>query len=205
MTPRVLGRVRNIHKEAWLSATTDQRGAASTELLHYLALHQCDHRFFCTVEKARIFHATMDGSKLKNAVLPRSRNCPATSLDSTRCAAIDQPVIDNTTQFETGAACTVPAAAATMSPTGSAAEPATASRYWSALRFTSFDVLAASAPSSTVVSRQVPWSFGGSATWTAHALWMSRVRVPRTPQRVPPSEWKSTTSSRHVVTPSWFC
>ena len=43
-------------------------GVASTELSNYLCLHHRDLNFTKTVEKARIFHSTMEGSKTKKAV-----------------------------------------------------------------------------------------------------------------------------------------
>jgi len=67
--------LRILHKEAWPSATTDQRdaalkrrfedGVASTELSQYLRLHHRDSDFAQTVQKARIYHSTMDVGKKK--------------------------------------------------------------------------------------------------------------------------------------------
>jgi len=67
--------LRILHKEVWPSATADQRdaalkrrfedGVASTELSQYLRLHQRDSDFAQTVQKACIYHSTMDISKKK--------------------------------------------------------------------------------------------------------------------------------------------
>ena len=67
--------LRILHKEAWPTATTDQRdaalkrrfedGVASTELSQYLRLHHRDLDFAQTVQKARIFHSTMETGKKK--------------------------------------------------------------------------------------------------------------------------------------------
>jgi len=67
--------LRILHKEAWPSATADQRdvalkrrfedGVASTELSQYLRLHHRDSDFAQTVQKGRIYHSTMDIGKKK--------------------------------------------------------------------------------------------------------------------------------------------
>ena len=70
--------LRILHQEAWPSAAAGQRdaalkrrfedGVASAELSQYLRLHHRDLGFAQTVEKARVFHATMEGGKAKKAV-----------------------------------------------------------------------------------------------------------------------------------------
>ena len=70
--------LRVLHKEAWPNATADQRdatlkrrfedGVASTELSQYLRLHHRELNFAQTVERARIYHSTMDSGKAKKAV-----------------------------------------------------------------------------------------------------------------------------------------
>jgi len=70
--------LRILHREAWLTATADQRdavlkrrsedGVASMERSQYLRLHHRDLSFAQTVKKAAIFHTTMDGGKAKKAV-----------------------------------------------------------------------------------------------------------------------------------------
>jgi len=67
--------LRILHKEAWPTATTDQRnaalkrrfedGVASAELSQYLRLHNRDLDIAQTVQKARIFHSTMETEKKK--------------------------------------------------------------------------------------------------------------------------------------------
>ena len=70
--------LRVLHKEVWPTATAAERdaplkhcfedGVAATELSNYLRLHYRDLDFVKTVEKAHIYHATMEGSKAKKAV-----------------------------------------------------------------------------------------------------------------------------------------
>ena len=70
--------LRSLYREAWPNASSDQRDAAlkrrfedgvcTTELSQYLRLHHRNSSFAETVEKARIYHATMDSSRPKKAV-----------------------------------------------------------------------------------------------------------------------------------------
>jgi len=70
--------LRIVHREARSTATADQRdavlkrhfedGVASMELSQYLRLHHRDLNFAQTIEKARIYQATMDGGEAKKAM-----------------------------------------------------------------------------------------------------------------------------------------
>ena len=70
--------LRSLFKIAWPTASAETRdatlkmkledGVASAELSQYLRLHHRDLTFEQTVEKARIYHSTMEGAKSKKAV-----------------------------------------------------------------------------------------------------------------------------------------
>jgi len=69
--------LRSLFKVAWPSASSEMRDATlkrrfedrvlSSELSQYLLLHHRDLTFEQTVEKTRIYHSTMDGTKPKKA------------------------------------------------------------------------------------------------------------------------------------------
>jgi len=70
--------LRSLFKVAWPTASSETRdatlkrrfedGVLSSELLQYLRLHHRDLTFEQTVEKARIYHSTMDSTKPKKAI-----------------------------------------------------------------------------------------------------------------------------------------
>jgi len=70
--------LRSLYKVAWPTASSETRDAAlkrrfedgilSSELTQYLRLHCRDLTFEQTVEKARIYHSTTDGTKPKKAI-----------------------------------------------------------------------------------------------------------------------------------------
>jgi len=70
--------LRSLYKVAWPTASSETRDASlkrrfedgllSSELTQYLLLHCRDLTFEQTVEKARIYHSTTDGTKPKKAI-----------------------------------------------------------------------------------------------------------------------------------------
>ena len=123
--------LRSLFKVAWPTALSETRdatlkrrfedGVLSSELSQYLRLHHRDLTFEQTVEKARIYHSTMDGTKPKKAIRFVAEPDPDPNVSIiNHLKALDKVIKDNkSTSSSTQSPSSTPSSTSTTVPTSS--------------------------------------------------------------------------------------
>jgi len=176
--------LRLLYKEAWPTSSADVRDAAlkrrfedgvsSVELSQYLKLHHRNLNFSETVEKARIYAATMDNTKSKKSVRFNDVRPPSPSVNYvTPSSSVDlSPLLDQLKQIQgqlskmkSGQPASQPSASTTQPgpPPSQSSPPAPPTR-------------------STGQRPTQPARFGGPPPWRSNGFQQPRFRPPP-PQR----------------------